>query len=376
MKKILTALTLNLLLCLTATASEFDNAFKAQQKGDYDTAIKAYNKAMLEEPNNIIILNNLAGIYMYLGKIEEALSTVNKALAIDNKNAISHYLLGEIYLKKKNFKEAFNEYQTAIKLEPSFPFAYNPLSNIYLTIGDFDSAIATKKKAIELEPESPSKEILHLDLAKMYYNLDEYTQALTELELSKKLYPQSTFDYNKLTEVYLKSKDKISNEAYFKANYATFPNPEKNLLIQDKKFILQWSNFEPKEKLTQLEFVKETETVENWSEMVTILSIPKRFSLKDYIQYYLAIRKDFLLMEPSINKKDPNNIFMLIILGDKASKKAEFIVARFVQFSEDNKQAYILSRAIKEGDNMQEVLNKELIKNQSALAKLDFKLFP
>lgn len=89
---------------------------KAYDAGDYETALDSFNKALLEDPSNLV-LNYLIGKSAYqLGRYDEALFAYERALALDPKHHLSrlekgrtHFMLGESEAARASFERVLQE---------------------------------------------------------------------------------------------------------------------------------------------------------------------------------------------------------------------------------------------------------------------------
>ncbi|UCH84382.1 MAG: tetratricopeptide repeat protein [Candidatus Latescibacterota bacterium] len=95
----------------------FANA--ALSRGDVDSAIRAYRKALALDPANPNTRNLLAGLYVRQGKLDDALRLVRQALEMspDDPQFVSN--LGSIYLEMGRYAEAEMQFKRALELNPN-----------------------------------------------------------------------------------------------------------------------------------------------------------------------------------------------------------------------------------------------------------------
>lgn len=110
-------------------------------KNYYETAIKIFN-ALNDKRNQLLVLNNIAGIYSILGEYEEAIKIytdiIGKSLIFADKEseAIASLNLGELYQELWDFEKSF-EY-------------FNKAYDSYEILGDIKGKIFTLNKIGEL----------------------------------------------------------------------------------------------------------------------------------------------------------------------------------------------------------------------------------
>ncbi len=91
------------------------------RKGDYDSAISEYNRALLANPNEV--------------------------LAIINR--------GFCWYRKQSFDQALADYTRALQIDPTQPEAYNNRGMVWKDIGEYEKAIDDFRKALRFDPDHP-----------------------------------------------------------------------------------------------------------------------------------------------------------------------------------------------------------------------------
>ena len=159
------------------------------QQGQLEEAMQAYRTAVEVEPDNQVVLLNLAAAIEASGDLEGALAAVDHALKVDGgleanafarKGAIlqnqARYLEAIEYFDRalmklvsdraatysnraycysqlKNLDQAVVDCESALKLDPNFIQAHNNLGNVYQEKGDFSRAISSYERALALSPD-------------------------------------------------------------------------------------------------------------------------------------------------------------------------------------------------------------------------------
>ncbi|MDX1949133.1 MAG: tetratricopeptide repeat protein [Rickettsiales bacterium] len=95
-------------LIKSSSYGDFLTASVAQKTGDFDNAVKFFEKALEQDPDNTDILNKLYGIYLFKGDYEKAILQAKRNIELDKENNVKPDNLSPIpYLlvSLKNFKE-------------------------------------------------------------------------------------------------------------------------------------------------------------------------------------------------------------------------------------------------------------------------------
>lgn len=107
---------------------------------NYRQALMHYRRVLAVEPNNYVVMNNIASMLIYLGSCEEAIGYAQKALDVKRSYVFSLINLGISYgcLGKKSESESY--FRRALAIEPSNHHALLNLGLLYEKQNAFDSA--------------------------------------------------------------------------------------------------------------------------------------------------------------------------------------------------------------------------------------------
>ncbi|MFQ6023211.1 MAG: tetratricopeptide repeat protein [Acidiferrobacterales bacterium] len=91
----------------------YNQGVKAQNKGDYERAIRLYQKALRAKPDYADALNNLGFSFRSIAKqyMEQAMQHYNKALSVQQNHAEALEYQGELYLWRGQLLKANQNYQ-------------------------------------------------------------------------------------------------------------------------------------------------------------------------------------------------------------------------------------------------------------------------
>lgn len=148
-------------------------------EGQYDEVIEVFGeKSLHRKEYDPEIWNSLGAAYANKGDFEEAIKAYQKALSLDNDYPLALNNLGTVYLSiflktkdRKAYEKSLQNFKKAIELNPNYASAYNGLGGAYLQAGNLDGAVQCFEKAVEINP----------DLGNALYNL-----GLAYLEKSEK----------------------------------------------------------------------------------------------------------------------------------------------------------------------------------------------
>jgi tetratricopeptide (TPR) repeat protein len=158
-----------------------------ERTGNYPMAVKAYQRGLAVEPDNVEILNSLGFSLFQQGKSAEAIATLDKALALDPKHAKAHnnMALASIDLGQLELAEA--HYRESLAIEPQ-PAIYNDLGYVLERQGMTDEAVEQYQKALELDPRSASA---HYNLGVSLARRGEYAPAERHIRTALELEPMA-----------------------------------------------------------------------------------------------------------------------------------------------------------------------------------------
>jgi tetratricopeptide (TPR) repeat protein len=148
---------------LVAEAQRF---FSAKQ---YDQAEADYLKILEQDPNNALVLGNLAAIEMQEGKLDVAEKHIQAAIIQDPNDAFNLATLGFLKFRQDKFDEALDVLSRATKLDPQNPEILNYLGVTLSHKGLRPQAEAALRKSIVLNPDYAAA---HNNLAAIYISQD------------------------------------------------------------------------------------------------------------------------------------------------------------------------------------------------------------
>jgi len=125
---------------------------KKYQAGDYEGALKVFNKLIKEEPNNAFAYLSKARTNGNLGKLQEAFNDANKAIELDPNLAEAYDIRGVAKAKMGNPGGAILDYNRAIERDENLANAYSNRGVAKSELGNQPGALVDINKALEIDP--------------------------------------------------------------------------------------------------------------------------------------------------------------------------------------------------------------------------------
>jgi superkiller protein 3 len=138
-------------LCIEDLFIEYMNQGLAYDgKGNFDEAIKCYEKAIEIKKNNHKAFNNMGLSYFKKGNHDKAIECYEKALKIKEDSIETFNNMGIAYNGKGNYDKAMECYEKAVEIKNDFPDAFYNMGITYSRKGNYDKAIECFEKAVEI----------------------------------------------------------------------------------------------------------------------------------------------------------------------------------------------------------------------------------
>lgn len=173
---------------------------------EYDRALIAYERALLESNEKTKILNEIGVIYIYKDEVDKAISKFEEVLKDDSKSDVAYANLGDAYLKKESYDLALVNYEKAFELNNSDEYLksildtyvkskdttalLDSLNKLELVKGDLISYyISCINLLVEFQNEEKLKEVLKILVENVSLNIRD------SKEISEQLYRTSLLLY-------------------------------------------------------------------------------------------------------------------------------------------------------------------------------------
>lgn len=108
--------------------------------GDYNKAKLNYNKLLNFDSTNILVLNQLASIYLNESNYLESIKYYNKLVTIDSTNSYYYSQLGTLYKRSENIPVSIVYFNKALELNSKNIQVINELAFFYMKLGIYPKA--------------------------------------------------------------------------------------------------------------------------------------------------------------------------------------------------------------------------------------------
>lgn len=158
-----------------------------ERTGNYPAAVKAYDRGLAVEPNNVELLNAKGFALFQQGKSEQAIVSLQKAIDVDPKHWKSHNNMALASVDLGELEVAEAHYRESLAIEPQ-PAIYNDLGFVLARQGLPHEAAEMYRKSLELAPESATA---HYNLAAALAGSGELAEAEAHFRSSIEIEPTS-----------------------------------------------------------------------------------------------------------------------------------------------------------------------------------------
>lgn len=191
----------------------FFNALKAKSLGDYEEALKHFDKCIKTDQKNPISFYESAIINSEKGNYEIAVEQIKTALKLDPQNRWYLLLYANTLFSKQDFYNSAMQYKKLLTLEPENQEIYFKLSDAYIYANDFKKAIAVYN---EIEKKRGLDKTLSIQKHRLYRQLNDIKGAITELKNALNLFPDDAEVMEILCELYFLNDEKEKAFELFK----------------------------------------------------------------------------------------------------------------------------------------------------------------
>jgi len=184
-------------------------------------------------PKEPIYLDNLAKLYLSLGKMDELIPYYKKLIDLDPSVADYHNNLGAVYKREKQPKDARESFQKAVILKPDNPIYTHNLASTYIDLGDSTSARNILQAFNEAYPNHNYINI-HLLLADIYSRSADWGKVASECKQAIRIDGKSIAAYKMLGNAYYNTNQYELAEKMLNQTLTLDPNDQvaKDLLVE------------------------------------------------------------------------------------------------------------------------------------------------
>jgi len=130
---------------LTTLVRGFQPKMLAEDVIGYETMIRA-------NPADIELHDDVAMLYLQLGRPREAVAHFNASVKLKPQSAAAHFNLATAETRAGRLEEAIGEYRQALQIKPDYANAHNNLGSVLRSRGRLDEAIEQYREALRDDP--------------------------------------------------------------------------------------------------------------------------------------------------------------------------------------------------------------------------------
>src|ERR1051326_1591402 len=148
--------------------------------------ILGYETVLREAPNDVSLHDDVALLYMAVGRMDDAIAHFSKSAALSPDAARTHFNLGTALAAVGRINEALPEYKRTLELKPDYASAHNNLASVLFAAGNVQDALPHVIRALEITPNNAEA---HYNLARMLLWKGDGFQAAQHYRTALELQP-------------------------------------------------------------------------------------------------------------------------------------------------------------------------------------------
>ena len=211
-----------LVSCATEKKDFMASARELESRTLFAPAMKEYEEAIEENPNNAEAYYRIGALANELGNTEFAAQKFRQALNIDAnhpgaKRAMTTYHInrGTIARQQGRLSAARSELQAAVRVDPRSSVAQLELGRVYEAEGHLDEAVQAYSASAQADPQNIDTQ---LALGQGYLAQKQYAEAATALKAVLAANPDKAEAYTGLGEAYFhQGKQRAARQAFEQA---------------------------------------------------------------------------------------------------------------------------------------------------------------
>ncbi len=114
--------------------------------------VVGYETMIREDPSRAQLHDDVAVLYLDLGRAREAATHLAASVRLKPKSAAAHFNFGTALAMSGRPDEAIAQYQEALQIRPDYALAHNNLGSVLLRLGNPSEALQHFREAIRLDP--------------------------------------------------------------------------------------------------------------------------------------------------------------------------------------------------------------------------------
>lgn len=289
----------------TEVANLMDKGFKNLKKARFDKTLEYYFKALSIEPENPVILSNIAQTYSIIGKDDLSNDYHEKIISIcENATEEKHLLLkGHSQIILERFDEAKTSFKKLLKINPERDKDLIYIAGFLRQNEDF---LRSNELLDIIINENPDENFLYIAKASNYEDLKEYQKAEGEYDRILKKDPKNEIAIKLKGELFIEIKDYEKLEKHIRESYIRNPKSIETFLLDFKINFLN-EEFDQCEVILNQALSYDEENDELWFKKGELYII--RGNIDEAITYF---KKAFKYNPQSCNIKNRKDFFKML----------------------------------------------------------------
>ena len=199
-----------------------ENIESLKLSGEHKESISAAEKLLVEDPNCVAALEEIADNYVSMDKFDRAEKAAKRALKLDKESYTGYYILGFLISHQQKWEQAIAPLKKANNLHPNNPEILRCLGWATFNANKRTQGIITLERALNLDPENS---LTLCDLGICYLQTKSFDKAVELLKKAMEIDPEN----KRIQECYQAAKG-------FSERYSTLATPAKKRVTQRKSF--------------------------------------------------------------------------------------------------------------------------------------------
>lgn len=170
------------------TLERLERAEQLKLQGKYRDALSILEELLLEDPENVSALEEVADNELSLGEFRRAETAAQQAIALDTQSYTGHYILGFLRSRTEHWSDAVTHLQKANQLKPNNAEILRCLGWALFHAGQRAQGIVTLERALNLDSVSA---LTLCDLGVAYLEVQNMVKSRTLLERALELEPSN-----------------------------------------------------------------------------------------------------------------------------------------------------------------------------------------
>ena len=202
-----------------------ENIEALKLKGEHEKSISEAQRLLVDDPNCVPALEEIADNYVSLDQFERAKKAATHALKLDKNSYTGYYILGFLSSHKQEWEESLAFLAKANELHPNNPEILRCLGWATFNVNKRSQGIVILERALNLDPENS---LTLCDLGICYLQVKNFSKSVELLKKAMEIDPEN----KRIQECYRAAKN-------FSERYSSLISTSKKREPQRKAFDIE-----------------------------------------------------------------------------------------------------------------------------------------